>query len=303
MGPQSGKYGPASCTMTNGSNCTATQDFIAVVADGTGRYDAGDPFDAWWGDDSWRTAHETLVLKQDPSKPTYIDYVKPSQLGEHSEQAANITYRHQIVTSPGDHCLEITIPGGSDSPFWKAEGWKYSAPDRPEWVEGQCDKAKWKTQDSKTDSYDGYTAAKNSPYDSVFLIKYGLEGQVTIPWFRVNPALQASSQAAEAAQNKPERTEPPKTREQKKVALKAEARAAHKAQEYEFHQDDQTLVFTLVGMLVMFLFVMVYMAVKRRQQKRYALEAMHMTVVESGSDAKDTSPSAPPLPDSAHDQL
>jgi len=219
------------------------------------------------------------------------------------EASATVTYRHQIVTSPGDHCLEITIPGGSDSPFWKAEGWKYSAPDRPEWVEGQCDKAKWKTQDSKTDSYDGYTAAKNSPYDAVFLIKYGLEGKVSIPWFRVNPALQASSQAAAEPQNKPEHTEPPKTREQKKVALKAEARAAHKAQEYEFRQDDQTLVFALVGMLVMFLFVMVYVAVKRRQQKRYALEAMHMTVVESGSDAKDTSPSAPPLPDSAHDQL
>ena len=75
--PQSGKYGPAFCSMTNGQNCTATQDFIAVVADGSGRYDAGDPFDAWWGDDSWRNARETLVLKQDPSKPSYIDYVKP----------------------------------------------------------------------------------------------------------------------------------------------------------------------------------------------------------------------------------
>merc|ERR1711907_59944 len=193
--PQSGKYGPAFCTMTNGSNCTATQDFIAVVADGTGRYDAGDPFDAWWGDDSWRTAHETLVLKQDPSKPTYIDYVKPSQLGEHSEQAANITYRHQIVTSPGDHCLEITVPGGDDSPFWKAEGWKYSAPVRPEWVSGQCDKTKWKSHDDETDGYDGYTAAKNSPYGAVVLIKYGLEG-TNMPWLRVNPALRASSQVA-----------------------------------------------------------------------------------------------------------
>merc|ERR1711934_931415 len=78
--PVSGKYGAAFCTMaTNGSTCTATQDFIAVVADGTGRYDAGDPFDAWWGDDSWRSAHETLELQQS-AKPDYIEYVKKAHL-------------------------------------------------------------------------------------------------------------------------------------------------------------------------------------------------------------------------------
>jgi hypothetical protein len=97
----------------------------------------------------------------------------PKQQQELTTSGAT-TYRHQIVTSPGNHCLEITIPGGNDSPFWKDEGWKYSAPDRPEWVEGKCDYTKWKTQDSRTDNYDGYTAAKNSPYDAVHLIKYGM---------------------------------------------------------------------------------------------------------------------------------
>ena len=32
------------------------------------------------------------------------------------------TYVHQSVTSPGDHCLEITIPGGAVSPFWQRPG-------------------------------------------------------------------------------------------------------------------------------------------------------------------------------------
>merc|ERR1712166_233058 len=89
-----------------------------------------------------------------------------------------VTYRHQVITSPGDHCLEITISGGNNSPFWKSEGWKYSAPDRPEWITGQCDSSKWKSVDETTNDYDGYTSVKNSPYSSVFLIKYGLDGSV-----------------------------------------------------------------------------------------------------------------------------
>eukprot|EP00657_Telonema_sp_P-1_P006272 TRINITY_DN2455_c0_g1_i1.p1 TRINITY_DN2455_c0_g1~~TRINITY_DN2455_c0_g1_i1.p1 ORF type:complete len:254 (+),score=58.00 TRINITY_DN2455_c0_g1_i1:103-864(+) len=74
--PVSGKYGPSFCTMTNGSSCVTTQDFIAVVADGSGRYDAGDPFDLWWGDDSWKDAQMTLELRQDVKNPEYLDYVK-----------------------------------------------------------------------------------------------------------------------------------------------------------------------------------------------------------------------------------
>eukprot|EP00658_Telonema_sp_P-2_P053968 TRINITY_DN4278_c0_g1_i3.p1 TRINITY_DN4278_c0_g1~~TRINITY_DN4278_c0_g1_i3.p1 ORF type:complete len:275 (+),score=54.65 TRINITY_DN4278_c0_g1_i3:266-1090(+) len=74
--PSTGGYGPAFCSMENGTSCTATTDFIAVVADGTGRYDAGDPFDQWWGDESWKDAQETLELHQG-SNPEYIEYVKP----------------------------------------------------------------------------------------------------------------------------------------------------------------------------------------------------------------------------------
>jgi len=83
------------------------------------------------------------------------------------------SFVHAIVTSPGDHCLEVTIPGGNDSPFWKSEGWKYSAPVRPEWKSGACDRTAWKTVDSTQPDYDGYTTAKNSPYGSVVLNKYG----------------------------------------------------------------------------------------------------------------------------------
>jgi len=205
-----------------------------------------------------------------------------------TEPSATVTYRHQIVTSPGDHCLEITIPGGDDSPFWKAEGWKYSAPDRPEWVSGQCDKTKWKSQDAKTDGYDGYTAAKNSPYDAVFLIKYGVEADL-MPWLRVNPTLQASSLQAQDTSSAPE------TPVKNKAVMRAEKRAAHEAREYEVHQDDQALLFALVGMLVVVLFGVVYMALKRRRQRSYALEAMHMSVVQSDAAAVKQ--------ESAHDQL
>jgi len=71
------RYGPAFCTMKNGSSCTTHTDFIAVAADGT--WDAGDPFDAWWGDDSWRTANEDLDLV--PGKTAgYVAYVKKPKL-------------------------------------------------------------------------------------------------------------------------------------------------------------------------------------------------------------------------------
>merc|ERR1712086_379037 len=88
---------------------------------------------------------------------------------------------HQIVTSPGDHCLEITIPGGAGSPFWKANSWKYSAPDRPEWKTGACDHTKWDEVDSTTENYDGYTAAKNTPYAAVSLNKYGIKTATPAP--------------------------------------------------------------------------------------------------------------------------
>merc|ERR1712028_36526 len=91
------------------------------------------------------------------------------------------TFVHQIVTSPGDHCLEITIPGGDISPFWKANAWKYSAPDRPEWKTGACDHTKWNDVDSTTEDYDGYTAAKNAPYPAVELIKYGIKTATPAP--------------------------------------------------------------------------------------------------------------------------
>jgi len=98
-----------------------------------------------------------------------------------SEVAPATTFVHQIVTSPGDHCLEITIPGGAVSPFWQAEGWKYSAPDRPEWKTGACDHSKWNEVDSTTDDYDGYTAAKNAPYAAVQLNKYGIKTATPAP--------------------------------------------------------------------------------------------------------------------------
>jgi hypothetical protein len=72
-------------------------------------------------------------------------------------QTSDMGYVHMIETSPGDHCLQVAFPGGESSAFWKAEGWKYSAPVRPEWVQGACDRTKWKSVDSTEQSYDGYS--------------------------------------------------------------------------------------------------------------------------------------------------
>jgi hypothetical protein len=69
-----GKYGPAFCHMDINETCTATTDFIAVASDGS--WDAGDPFDAWWGDDSWKDADMTLAMRVKPGHAGYVDYVK-----------------------------------------------------------------------------------------------------------------------------------------------------------------------------------------------------------------------------------
>merc|ERR1712153_84703 len=118
--------------------------------------------------------------------PLYTVTVTQKTLGENAvevlaEASVASMFVHQIVTSPGDHCLEITIPGGAGSPFWKANSWKYSAPDRPEWKTGACDHTKWDEVDSTTDNYDGYTAAKNSPYAAVSLNKYGIKTATPAP--------------------------------------------------------------------------------------------------------------------------
>merc|ERR1711865_673818 len=118
--------------------------------------------------------------------PLYTVTVTQKTLGENAvevlaEASVASMFVHQIVTSPGDHCLEITIPGGAGSPFWKANSWKYSAPDRPEWKTGACDHTKWDEVDSTTENYDGYTAAKNTPYAAVSLNKYGIKTATPAP--------------------------------------------------------------------------------------------------------------------------
>merc|ERR1711966_359176 len=69
---------------------------------------------------------EQTMVTQKPSKPSLQLTPAPQQ--------SETMYRHKIITSPGDHCLEVVIPGGEDSPFWKALSWKYGPPDKPEWV-------------------------------------------------------------------------------------------------------------------------------------------------------------------------
>ena len=93
-----------------------------------------------------------------------------------SGATTTIGYAHSIETSPGDHCLEVAYPGGTASPFWKTDGWKYSAPVRPEWTEGACNRTNWTSVDDVEKDYDGWTKEKNAPYDSVVFTKYGHGG-------------------------------------------------------------------------------------------------------------------------------
>jgi len=166
---------------------------------------------------------------------------------------STVTYRHQVISSPGDHCLEVYIPGGNDSPFWKSEGWKYSAPDRPEWITGKCDSSKWKSFDAKTADYDGYTSAKNSPYGAVYLIKYGLDGA----------AKQPVDVVFDQIQNKPEPTNNYKYYSQRL-------------------QSDKQLQLGLAAMLVFFLVAAVYLSVSRRTDST-ALEQELETIKSSSS--------------------
>jgi len=138
-------------------------------------------------DSSYNTVDKTHVIEQCPDGVTNLRYCADTKVNVTvkikgqaglvalSQTAATDGYVHMIETSPGDHCLEVHYPGGADSPFWKSEAWKYSAPIRPEWKQGKCDYSKWTSKDSHVDNYDGFTAAKNAPYGAVEFEKYGFD--------------------------------------------------------------------------------------------------------------------------------
>jgi hypothetical protein len=86
------------------------------------------------------------------------------------QASADTMYVHMTETTPGYHCMDIEIPGGKASPFWAADGYKYSAPVRPGWTPGACDRSKgqWETLDSTVDNFDGW--------NGVTFRKYGYAG-------------------------------------------------------------------------------------------------------------------------------
>merc|ERR1711988_268310 len=170
------------------------------------------------------------------------------------------SYRHQIVTSPGVHCLELKIPGAESSPFWKAEGWKYSAPVRPEWVAGACDHTKWTSVDSTTNDYDGYTTAKNAPYPAVSLVKRGIKTQQAMRQPSPSKASTTRSQMAAAG-----------------AQLSAKAK-----QVYSHLHKNPVIVMALVGLVVLMLAGVVCVVMQRRGTERYELESMHMKLIASG---------------------
>lgn len=67
-------------------------------------------------------------------------------------------------------CLELNIPGGFDSAFWKADGYKYNLHEHPECAYARCDRGTYPTQDSVVHDVSGFTG--------VTLTKFGKPGQV-----------------------------------------------------------------------------------------------------------------------------
>merc|ERR1712070_286330 len=104
---------------------------------------------------------------------TALQNTQTPEAAEPEKPAATAFYVSSILHQPGDHCLEIEVAGGKDSPFWKSDGWKYSAPVRPQWKQEKCDRSKWTSVDATQHDYDGWTAAKNTPDGTVTLTKYG----------------------------------------------------------------------------------------------------------------------------------
>merc|ERR1712178_583497 len=169
------------------------------------------------------------------------------------------SFVHFIVSSPGDHCLEVKVPGGVESPFWKDEGWKYDGSTRPGWVSGPCDHTKWNALDSGPDVLDGYDATKNSPYDAVTLTKLGIK-QAVLPV----PAQAASTQA------KPTAT----------------ATATSVFTQANIPEFDTSLTIALVALFASILAGCVYLLVSRRSSQ-YTLEAMHMKLVNEARSSHD----------------
>ena len=59
------------CSLKPNDKCSVTTDFIVL---GSGA--AGDSFDSWWGDDSYKQARVTLAVTQDPKTKGYLVYTK-----------------------------------------------------------------------------------------------------------------------------------------------------------------------------------------------------------------------------------
>ena len=76
MDPLTHKAHGTICTLsTTGSSCVVTEDFMVMSVD---EVDESDPFDQWWGDDSWKTATISIAASIDSSSPTYIKMTKTS---------------------------------------------------------------------------------------------------------------------------------------------------------------------------------------------------------------------------------
>merc|ERR1712178_665865 len=141
----------------------------------------------------YSTVDHTVTQEQCPDGVTNLRYCQSTKLnvtvttkGEAGGFAAmqqlddsTPGYVHQIITTPGDHCLEIVFPGGKSSPFWKSDGWKYGPPVRPEWKTGPCDQKKYNERDSQVKDYDGWTKDKNGGLGSVLQNKYGFGKKAT----------------------------------------------------------------------------------------------------------------------------
>ena len=62
-------------------------------------------------------------------------------------------------------CLELTVPGGMSSPFWKANGYKYNLMEHPECSYTACSRSEYPVSESVVNNVQGY--------QGVTLVKWG----------------------------------------------------------------------------------------------------------------------------------
>ena len=93
--------------------------------------------------------------------------ILPQPPTPHPPHSMNSALELFVACGNPETCLELAIPGGFDSPFWKAMGYKYNQTTHPECLYYPCDHTKYPQKDPKGTVYNV------SGFSGVNLYKYG----------------------------------------------------------------------------------------------------------------------------------